>query len=294
MSVVNGALANQTTFNNAFVSRTAPTTSTVAKLSLSNSDSTAVADAQKMLGELAGVSGQLEGDTATAMQYGSTNVVANGDTRKVAIGKLDVVVGNHATRLVAEEAISTDLQNRMNNAEFDIMALQNGGANGGGGSLLWNAPQGLGAEEREENGLKVFVFAPQAVGEEQRISTIVPIPIGYNGGQAKIKFSGYCPETTSARWAFETIATLVKGGDPITTVTDQHTDNPGDFDGSPSGDVVFTGEHELSAPDGTINGQSMQAGWKVKITLIRKPPAMGTESTEEVKFIPSLTEVTFA
>lgn len=91
MSVINGALANQTTFNNAFLSRTAAVTSTVSKLQLANSGSTSVDDAQKFLNQAADTAGFTENDS-TRKDYSSQNIIANGDSHKVAIGKIDQAV----------------------------------------------------------------------------------------------------------------------------------------------------------------------------------------------------------
>lgn len=102
MSVVNGQLANQTTFNNAFMSRTAASTSTVAVVALQNGGSTAIADAQKYIQQLADTSGETEND-ANRKVYSSMVFVANGDSRKVAIGKLDAQLSNHETRITTLE-----------------------------------------------------------------------------------------------------------------------------------------------------------------------------------------------
>ena len=97
MSVVNGQIANQTTFNNAFLSRTAAATSTVAKLRLENSaipaSGAAIDNAQQAINETfdaVGMSGI--GDT-TRKDYSSNNALANGDSHKVSLGKLDLKFG---------------------------------------------------------------------------------------------------------------------------------------------------------------------------------------------------------
>lgn len=92
MSVINGQLANQTTFNNAFMSRTAATTSTVAKMALSNTDPESgalIVNTQRAINKLfegVGISGEAD---ANVNNYASENYIADGDSRKVAIEKLD-------------------------------------------------------------------------------------------------------------------------------------------------------------------------------------------------------------
>lgn len=92
MSVINGQLANQTTFNNAFMSRTAATTSTVAKMALSNTDlesGAVIVNTQRAINKLfEGVGATGEADT-TVNDYANNNYIADGDSRKVAIEKLD-------------------------------------------------------------------------------------------------------------------------------------------------------------------------------------------------------------
>lgn len=88
MTLVNGQLANQGTFNNAFVSRTTDT-STQGKVTLENSGSNTINDIQLYTNEIAeslGVTG--EGDPLKD-DYSSNNYVTDGTSRKVAIGALD-------------------------------------------------------------------------------------------------------------------------------------------------------------------------------------------------------------
>lgn len=90
--IKDGLDADQTNFNAAFVSRTADT-STTGKVSLSNTADTnsgaVVVNAQRAINEAFDAVGiTAEGD-ATRKTYSSTNVIANGDSHKTAIGKLD-------------------------------------------------------------------------------------------------------------------------------------------------------------------------------------------------------------
>jgi hypothetical protein len=89
MSVVNGQIANQTTFNNAFMSRTAPATSTVAKITLANPDTATIVDAQKAINQNFDTLGVTGVDDADRKNYATNYVIANGDNRKVALEKLD-------------------------------------------------------------------------------------------------------------------------------------------------------------------------------------------------------------
>jgi len=92
MSVVNGQIANQTTFNTAFLSRTAPNTSTVAILALQNSQSqsgASVDNVQQALNETFDAVGMSGTNDATRKNYASQTVITNGDSHKTALGKID-------------------------------------------------------------------------------------------------------------------------------------------------------------------------------------------------------------
>lgn len=92
MSVSNGQSANATTFNGAFVSRTSDT-STVGVLTLNNTSNpnsgAQVTNAQRALNEIFDAVGMTGEADAGRNTYTSSFVVSNGDSRKVAIGKLD-------------------------------------------------------------------------------------------------------------------------------------------------------------------------------------------------------------
>lgn len=113
MSVSNGQEANQTTFNSAFISRTQDS-DTIGKVGLNNTSDVnsgaQIMNAQRLINEVrdaTGVAG--EGDT-TRKTYSSANYVADGDDRKVAIGKLDAglaVAAQDASDALAE---ATDIR----------------------------------------------------------------------------------------------------------------------------------------------------------------------------------------
>lgn len=91
MSVSDGSPVNAAVTNAAFLSRTNDS-DTTGKVGLKNTDPESGSDvnnAQRLLNELADVQGNTGEGDATSKDYSSNNVVANGDDRKVAIGKLD-------------------------------------------------------------------------------------------------------------------------------------------------------------------------------------------------------------
>lgn len=96
MSVTNGQLANQTTFNNAFVSRTQTTPASnsvtgIIKLANTTDPNSGAAfdNTQQYINEIADSDGTVGTSDATRKVYSSSNIVASGDSRKIAIGKID-------------------------------------------------------------------------------------------------------------------------------------------------------------------------------------------------------------
>lgn len=90
MTVQNGQLANQTTFNNAYLSRLSDT-DTVALIDLLNGGFTNIINLQRVLNDTLdsiGAAHQLATD-ATANTYATNNQVTNGDTYKEAIEAID-------------------------------------------------------------------------------------------------------------------------------------------------------------------------------------------------------------
>jgi len=102
MSVSNGQLANQTTFNGAFLSRTV-NTSTVGTVTLNNTSDinsgAQVVNLQRAVNEIFNAVGMTGEGDASRNDYASNNYVANGVSRQVAIGQLDsafdITTGHH-------------------------------------------------------------------------------------------------------------------------------------------------------------------------------------------------------
>jgi len=121
MSVVNGQVANQTTFNTAFMSRTASSTSTAAIVSLVNTalaSGASVSNLQALLNKLIEGVGTT-GETDTAINtYASTHYVTNGSSRKGAIELLD-------TQLYATQTSLTSTIADVTAAQAAIVTLQN-------------------------------------------------------------------------------------------------------------------------------------------------------------------------
>lgn len=119
MSVFNGQPVSAETVNDAFMSRTADT-STTGKVGLQNAGSASMADAQKYINKIATATGVSSEADTTDLTYSSTNYVANGDNRKVAIGKLD-----QAAKTIADDLSSyeTSTNSTISGLQGDITSL---------------------------------------------------------------------------------------------------------------------------------------------------------------------------
>lgn len=95
MSVSNGQTANQTTFNNGFVSKTSVTVANTVTgiIGLNNTSDpnsgNQIFNTQRLINEVRDADGTAAEGDVNRKVYSSNNVVANGDDRKIAIGKLD-------------------------------------------------------------------------------------------------------------------------------------------------------------------------------------------------------------
>lgn len=111
MSVTDGQAVNAAVTNAAFMSRTV-NTSTVGTVTLNNTTNVnsgaQVTNAQRAVNETFDAVGMTgEGDT-TRKDYSSNNYVANGDSHKVAIGKLDTALSTAVNDKVDKVSPSTD------------------------------------------------------------------------------------------------------------------------------------------------------------------------------------------
>lgn len=107
MSTTDGENANATTFNAGYLSRKSDS-DTVGVVGLNNTtdpnSGTAIVNTQRLINEVADSDGTAGEGDATRKTYSSTNYVANGDDRKVAIGKLDTQVKTNADGVATNAA----------------------------------------------------------------------------------------------------------------------------------------------------------------------------------------------
>lgn len=126
MSVVNGSPVDSANTNAAYISKLTDG-DTVGKIGFKNTDAISGAgidNIQRYVNEMADASGVAGEGDATSKQYGSTNFVADGDSRKEAIGKLDVQMKITNDLAVQNETDITILDARVDQAEIDIQAIE--------------------------------------------------------------------------------------------------------------------------------------------------------------------------
>ena len=103
MTVKNGELVNEDVTNAGFISRKEDS-DTIAVVTLNNSNSATVNDTQLAINKAFDTSGIASEIDAGAKNYSSNNYIANGDDRKVAIGKIDSALKNEETQRQAFDA----------------------------------------------------------------------------------------------------------------------------------------------------------------------------------------------
>ncbi|HEY9705636.1 MAG TPA: hypothetical protein V6C58_24570 [Allocoleopsis sp.] len=116
MSVQNGQNVNAAVTNAAFVSKTTDSTST-AKLTLNKaSEGAQVESVQKAVNKIYEGLGTTGQDDATINDYANSNFIADGDSRKVAIEKLDA-------QAAAQQAEVTAIDDRVTDLELNDMTI---------------------------------------------------------------------------------------------------------------------------------------------------------------------------
>jgi hypothetical protein len=164
------------------------------------------------------------------------------------------------------------------------------GGGGGGGGANWVGVDGQSPSITFENNEKMMLFAQ---GSSQAMTLLVKIPTGYlSGSPIKLKMAHYSPGTT-LNYKFQTTTTLIrKNVDAITSTTNQNV--------STNSDVVNTVAnlytevaYDVTTSTGLINSVAVSAGDLILIKLTRVTPT-GSEDTNDVRAIPSSTEILFS
>lgn len=121
MSVTNGQYANETSFNDAFMSRNSDTDTSgkVSLLSVVPANGNTIDSVQKYINLLGTNDGTAGEDDTTALTYSSTFYIADGDSRKVAIGKIDTKLQDLQDQNDVQDATLVDHEARLFEIESD-------------------------------------------------------------------------------------------------------------------------------------------------------------------------------
>lgn len=159
------------------------------------------------------------------------------------------------------------------------------GAGGGGGGADWKGD----ALEIEEFNQKTKQFAQ---GGGQTETLFLKVPQGYLAGrQIKMYLGAYSPSAAD-QWKLQTVTSLVrKGQDAINSSANQLTDDSGDITNDQANEYREV-SFDLTSAIGQINGFGVSAGDTLRVELTRIVPG-GTEDTDDIRMVPSLTEVKF-
>jgi microcystin-dependent protein len=126
MSLVNGQKVNAAATNAAFVSKTTDST-TVGKLTLNKAaEGSQVESVQKAVNKIYEGLGTTGQDDADINNYANNNVILDGDSRKVAIEKLDDAIGNLGSNFLSRDAndFATTLLEKVTVVDDDIFILE--------------------------------------------------------------------------------------------------------------------------------------------------------------------------
>jgi hypothetical protein len=126
MAVVDGSPVNANNSNNAWMSRLVDD-DTVGKKGLKNTDAESgdpIDNAQRYINEIADSDGTLGEGDATRKDYASNEFIADGDSRKVAIEKLDIQLKITDDQSITNASDILALDGRLTTAEIEIQDIE--------------------------------------------------------------------------------------------------------------------------------------------------------------------------
>jgi len=159
------------------------------------------------------------------------------------------------------------------------------GAGGGGGSILWGAPDGNAPLFEEEFSNNVWKFID---GGSQELWAIIKVPQTYSGAQIKLFVEAYS-SSTSNTWKLEATAYLVRSGtDAANSTTNSHASTNSNVTNDATQYKSNAVELDLTDADGEINSIAVSAGDSIRVKLTR---ASGTTDTADVRLIDGAAEL---
>jgi len=166
-------------------------------------------------------------------------------------------------------------------------AIQILASSGGGGSgAQWQENPGDAPTTVEENGGLVYLFE---AGSTSKLNLFLKVPEGYvSGRQITAKIGHYSPSASNTQ-LLKAISTLVRDGtDAFDSTTNQRTTTNTALTNTVAKQLRMS-TLDISDSSGQINGVAVTPGDMIKISLYRDTDT----DTDDVRFVPSLTEVRF-
>lgn len=170
--------------------------------------------------------------------------------------------------------------------KFNVASGGGGGA-AAGNSAQWNPVDGEGPILEEENGVEVYLYE---AGITQKLVTHLKVPKGHpQSRQIILRTAVYSPATSGTILLSATTDLIRPDTDSAITPPNSHSSTNVAIANSGTANALRILEIDLTDSVGQINGINAAAGNVLRIELSR-----GTDTdTEDLRFIPSSTEVVF-
>jgi len=166
-------------------------------------------------------------------------------------------------------------------------AIQILASSGGGGSgAQWQENPGDAPTTSEENGGLVYLFE---AGSTSKLNLFLKVPEGYvSGRQITAKVGHYSPSSSNTQ-LLKAQSTLVRDGlDAFDSTTNQRTTTNTALTNTVAKQLRMT-TLDITSSTGQINGVNVTPGDMIKVALYRDTDT----DTDDIRFVPSLTEVRF-
>ncbi len=166
-----------------------------------------------------------------------------------------------------------------------------GSGGGGGGGLVWHPVDGSNPILTEENSNSVYLFDS---AQTQQMAVWLKVPASYiSGRQITMKIGVYTPATAN-NVLMQSVATLIRANnDAVSSTTNQRTSTNTQLTNTVANRFREV-SLDLTSATGTINSVAVSAGDLIKVVLSRAYASESVSDSNDTRFIPTATEVSFA
>lgn len=200
--------------------------------------------------------------------------------------KIGVNIGSGATNPFIKYNTTDDVWQFSNDG---TKVADFGSGSGGGGAINWSAEAGSAPLTDIDSAIGYYIFEQ---GITQKLTAIIKVPASYTPGTQITMLNYVFKDGVSNNYAMQTVTTLIRPSlDAIDSTLNQVSNTTSDLQAAtPKLLTEFT--TSLTTGIGEINGQAVGPGDLLKVELSRVVPS-GTDTTDDIKFIPDSTEVSF-